>query len=75
MTELFVCTNHDGHWPVGVASIVFARDETHARELLDAELIGAGLKPSTESPYTLEQIFRPNGDYVPRALILNDGDY
>lgn len=66
--RLWVCTDHDCHYPVGCASIVLADYETTARELLDAALIQHGLKPDN---YTLTEIPLDQ----PRALVLNDGDY
>lgn len=69
--KLFVCTDHDSHWPVGCASIVFAENETRARELLNMHLVAAGLKPFEEQNYTLEE--RPtDGEW---AEILHDGNY
>ncbi len=68
---VFVCTDHDLHYPVGCASVVIADGEDEARALLDAELVKRGLKPSAREPYTLKQL--PNNR--PLAVILNDGDY
>ncbi len=67
--KVFVSTDHDGHWPVGVASVVVAADETEARRLLDAELRRDGLKP--DEPYTLREV----DTGVARAEILCDGNY
>jgi len=37
--KIFVCTDHDQFYPVGVASVVvIARNEVEATLLLDAEL-------------------------------------
>lgn len=68
--RLWTCTTHDYVWPVGVASVVMARDEDRARELLDAELRKIGLKDSVERPYELVEVF-----FMPQAIILQDGDY
>lgn len=65
---VFTCTDHDGHWPVGVASIVVAESEDQACDLLDAELVKRGLKPGGYSLVSMD-VSRP------RAVILNDGDY
>lgn len=67
--RIFVSTDHDGHFPVGVASVVIAADEAAARVLLDAELSGQGLDPT--KPYTLLELV----GMAPRALILSNGDY
>lgn len=69
--RLFTCTDHDLHYPVGCASIVIADNEAHAIELLDAALIGKGLKPFSQEPYTLIEIDLSK----PQAVILRDGDY
>jgi hypothetical protein len=67
--KVFVCTDHAGHYPVGVCSVVIANDEQEARELLTAELKSHGL--STEEPFTLRWI----NSEAPRAFVLLDGDY
>jgi hypothetical protein len=68
---VFVCTNHDGHWPVGVASVVVAENDVRARNLLDAKLKEHGLRDSDESPYDLRRV-----DCTKEAaLVLHDGDY
>lgn len=67
--KLFTCTDHDCHWPVGVASIVVARDEAEARVLLERELAVASLDP--KEPFTLKEIDAT----IPGAYILCDGNY
>lgn len=69
--RVYVCTDHDGHWPVGVASVVVAADEAQARDLLDAALSKDGLNPHDREPYTLDAIDLEQ----PSAHILNNGDY
>jgi len=74
--RVFICTDHDCYWPVGVASVVVAEDEEGARALLDAALVGrngpkGGLQPHAESPYTLQELDVTR----PGAQILLDGDY
>lgn len=68
---VFVCTDHDYHYPVGVASVIVANDEAKARELLDEALRGRGLFGHDRKPYTL----RPINLLSAGALILNDGNY
>ncbi len=72
MTEkplrLFTCTDHEGHWPTGVASIVLAYSEPQARSLLQRKLKSVGL-PHTG--FTLEDV--PLA--LPKAIILYDGEY
>jgi hypothetical protein len=65
---VFTCTDHAGHWPVGVASVVIADSEAEAHRLLDAELTRRGLKPGH---YTLKHLSL----IEPRAVVLCDGDY
>lgn len=67
--QVFVCTDHDGHYPVGVASVVVAATEDEARHLLQAELITHGL--NAKKPFTLRRI----NSESPRAFVLLDGDY
>ena len=69
--KLYGCTDHDGHWPVGVSSVVIAHDENEARQLLDAELAKHGLNGFDNKPYTLEKIPQTK----PVAVILQDGEY
>lgn len=64
------CTDHDGHYPVGVASIVVAEREGEARALLIEELRAHGLsQPSGD--FTLTEIDLSKS----AAFVLNDGDY
>lgn len=69
--RVFTCTNHPQHYPVGCASVVVAETEEEARTLLDARLIERGLVPSTEHPYTLQEL--ETG--TPSAVMLCDGNY
>lgn len=67
--DVYVCDDHDGHWPVGVCSIVVANSEHEARGLLQAELHEHGL--DEKKPFTLRRL---NTD-APRAFVIRDGDY
>lgn len=69
--KLFTCTDHDGHWPTGAASIVIAKDRRQAKKLLDAELEADGLKPFKQKSYTLTEVLTTK----PHAIILYNGDY
>lgn len=69
--RFFTCVDHDCHYPVGVASIVFAETKEQAQALLDEQLRAHGLKASDQEPYLLVE-------YVviePMALVLRDGEY
>lgn len=68
--KVFVCTDHDYHWPVGVASVVQAESAEQARTLLDIELVKKGLRPNREPVYTLQQL-----PADPVAVVLCDGEY
>lgn len=70
MLNVYTCTDHDGHYPVGVASVVVADNEAQARTLLDTQLKEHGLNP--EKPhYSLRRI----NIEQPRVFVLLDGDY
>lgn len=69
--KVYICINHDGHYPVGVASVVVADNLTEAKALLDAALKEQGLKPYAESAYTLVRLDTDR----PQAIILANGDY
>lgn len=66
--NVYVCTDHDGHW-VGVASVVVANSEHEARGLLQAELHEHGL--DERKPFTLRRIQTEK----PQAFVLQDGNY
>ena len=65
---VFVCTDHDGFWPVGVASVVIAADAHDAYTMLANALKARGLDPN--KPFTLQAL-----EMVPGAHILRDGNY
>jgi hypothetical protein len=67
--RIFTCTDHEGHWPVGVASVVVADNETSARAVLGVELYKHGL--TRNEPFTLQEVDLSH----PHAVVLMDGDY
>jgi hypothetical protein len=67
--NIYICQDHEGHYPVGVCSVIVAEDEDMARLLLQAELREHGLRK--EEPFTLRRI---NTD-KPKAFVILDGDY
>lgn len=69
--RIFVCTDHDGHYPVGVASVIAAEHMHDAKKLLDDELKKAGLRDFSQSQYTFKEINTMEAN----AVILNDGNY
>lgn len=66
--KVYVCTDHDSHWPVGVASVVIADSEEEARKLLDEQLLEHGLLSYENSKYSLKEI-------TSGAHVLCDGNY
>lgn len=66
--RVFVCTDHAGHYPVGVASVVVAHDEQQARMMLEDELCRIGLE---KTAFTLVEVDRTR----PSVRVLNDGNY
>ncbi len=66
--KIYTCVDHDGHNPVGVASVIIAMSEGQARVLLAHELIERGLDPVK---FTLQEL----DITVPGAHILHDGEY
>ncbi len=69
--KVYICTNHDSHYPVGCASVVVAKDKKQARKLLDETLHEDGLKTSKDYDYILTEL--PTDEA--RAVILNNGEY
>lgn len=67
--KLFVCTDHAGHWPVGVASVIVAQSKKEAKKLLSQALFEVGL--SSKEEFTLIEIDLTHSG----AFILNDGEY
>lgn len=58
--KVFTCEDHDG-WRAddhgrSSATIVVARTEERARQLLDARLRRMGLRPHAEKPYSLHRL-------------------
>lgn len=67
--NVYVCTDHDIHYPVGGASVVVAETEDEARRLLSAALTGCGLNGT--DPFTLAKLELGSA----RAIVLRDGEY
>ena len=67
--KVFYCTDHDGHWPVGVASIVVAPNVETARSALSRRLTENGLDGN--KPFTLTELDTSKA----QILILRSGDY
>jgi hypothetical protein len=67
--KIYTCTDHEGHWPVGVCSVIVANSEEEAAKLLAIELHKHGLHKN--KPFTLQELDTTS----PRAFVLRDGDY
>jgi hypothetical protein len=65
--KIYTCVDFTGHWPVGSAAVVVAKDEEMARKILLTELHKIGLG----SEFTLQEL---DIDYQ-NARILCDGNY
>lgn len=68
--KVFTCDDHVGHWGVPVGSVIVARDEIAARELLASELRSHGLDPE-RTPMTLKPLDIKRAGVV----VLSDGQY
>jgi hypothetical protein len=68
--KLFTCNNFKGHWPVGSAAVIVAKNHKEATRLLREELEKRKL-PQDNHRYTIEEV-NPNKTQV---LILHDGNY
>ena len=66
--NVYTCVDHEGMW-VGVASVVVAKDEDEARELLVEELKKQDLHD--DGSFTLKLV----DTSVSKAIILQNGDY
>ena len=68
--NIYTSTDFKGHWPVGVAAVVIAKDKRQAVRLLKASLKEVGLE---------QEIFAKNLDLIsaddPKAILLCDGTY
>jgi hypothetical protein len=69
--RVWTVTDHDGHWPVGVASVVVADSEERARMVLDGQLEADGLRPFAQAPYTLIEVPLDRE----HAVVLCNGEY
>lgn len=66
--KIFISDDFDGHWPVGTAAVVVAKNKISARKVLNKELVDCGLK---RSEFTLSEV----NSKKEQAVIINDGQY
>ena len=62
--------DHDYMSPTHPGALVWAADEKSARELLDKQLLSAGLEPYATMPYTLSLVHQLNTSDLPMAQLL-----
>lgn len=67
--KVYLCNDHVGHW-VGTASVIVARNENEARQLLIKTLAKSGLDAS-DGKFTLQLLSVDR----PVAIVMQDGDY
>lgn len=68
--RVWACISFKGHWPVGTAAVVVAKNKRQAQRVLEKKLTEVHL--SQKVP--LGDIFEVDLD-SPHALILRDGNY
>lgn len=68
--NVYITTNFTGHWPVGTAAVVIAKDKGHARRQLAPELERRGLEQDM-SKIEFEKL--DTNEYG--AHVLLDGNY
>ena len=72
MSLVFTFTNFSGHYPVGTAAVVVAKNQTEAEVLMDEQLSELGLPPLHDQEGV--EISEVDLD-VYQAIILLDGNY
>lgn len=70
MFRVFTCTTFTGHYPVGTSAVIVARDENHARDLLNYQLEQEHLDQLDLTDEILELETDIEG-----AIILQNGNY
>lgn len=69
--KVFTCTSFTGHWPVGTAAVIVAKDKEEARAALAVELMERGLKVDDAATWEIKRLKTT----VPSVTILRDGEY
>jgi hypothetical protein len=67
--NVYVCTDFEGHYPVGVSAIVIADSSANARFMLANKLRSIGLPQS--DALNLRKVLID----MPQVIILQDGNY
>ena len=68
--KIYTNTSFKGHYPVGTAAVVVAKDKKEAARLLSIELSKIGLVQGVASE-DMEKVTTTK----PAVMVLNDGDY
>lgn len=68
--KVWYSTGFIGHYPLGTAAVVVARNETEASTLLNETLVLLGLRPTSEPEH-----FVKLQTGKPQAVVLRDGNY
>lgn len=71
--RLYHNTSFPGHYPVGTAAVIVARDRAQAKRLLMEEAKKYGLKLADDDVDVKDFILMDTG--VPACIILHDGNY
>lgn len=69
----FLVTDFRGHYPVGTAALVYARDREHCKRVLRAELRSQRLGADDPDDWTIEPVTPVPS--LPAARVLLNGDY
>lgn len=69
MNKVFYCTNFRGYWPVGVSSVIVAKDKEDARSILTQQLIESSILIEDSNDFELKEINLNER----KAVVLNDG--
>jgi hypothetical protein len=72
MNQVFTFTNFDGHYPVGTAAVVVAKNKSEAIMLMDEQLSESGLPALDEQEDVKISLVDLD---VFQAIILRDGNY
>jgi hypothetical protein len=67
--RVFYSNDFRGHWPVGTAAVIVARDLDEAYVLLTSQLIAMGL--GKDNDFTVVEVPTDSS----RCIVLQDGEY
>lgn len=75
--NVYICTDHAGHWPVGTTSVIVAETELQASELLRVEMLKHGLEKEVlrSEKRGILPTLQLLDTTKPQAIVLQNGDY